>query len=148
MCAVQRSLRGRRATAAKKFSETAANPVEKREFKEIEVRWLSLGEGLTWITQVQGRYVLGLLTDSDEWLRLANKWNQREMIGKPPPSISQQLLASLAAKCFRKPRKNLIAANDFLVGKWIFRSHINDECVHIENSNATVQATVRIRTSG
>jgi hypothetical protein len=32
----------RRATEAGKFSEHSTNPVEKREFKEIERRWLAI----------------------------------------------------------------------------------------------------------
>jgi hypothetical protein len=35
----------RRATEAGKFSEDSINPFEKREFKEIERRWLSLARG-------------------------------------------------------------------------------------------------------
>jgi hypothetical protein len=32
----------RRATEARKFSEESNNPLKKREFKEVERRWLSL----------------------------------------------------------------------------------------------------------
>jgi hypothetical protein len=34
----------RRATEAGKFSKDSTNPVEKREFKEIERRWLSMAQ--------------------------------------------------------------------------------------------------------
>jgi hypothetical protein len=34
----------RRATEAGKFSKYSTNPVEKREFKEIELRWLSMAQ--------------------------------------------------------------------------------------------------------
>ena len=34
----------RRAAEAGKFSEDSTNPVEKREFKEIERRWLSIAQ--------------------------------------------------------------------------------------------------------
>jgi hypothetical protein len=33
----------RRATQAGKFAEESTNPVKKREFKEIERRWLQIG---------------------------------------------------------------------------------------------------------
>jgi hypothetical protein len=37
----------RRAVEAGKFSEDSTNPVEKREFKEIERRWLSIAQNCT-----------------------------------------------------------------------------------------------------
>jgi hypothetical protein len=37
----------RRAAEAGKFSEDSTNPVEKREFKEIERRWLSIAQNCT-----------------------------------------------------------------------------------------------------
>jgi hypothetical protein len=48
MCSAEQILEFyRRATEAGKFSKDSSNPVEKREFKEIERRWLSIAQNCT-----------------------------------------------------------------------------------------------------
>jgi len=45
MCSAEQILEFyRRATEAGKFAKDSASPVEKREFKEIERRWLSMAQ--------------------------------------------------------------------------------------------------------
>ena len=54
MCSAEQILEFyRRATEAGKFSKDSTNPVKKREFKEIERRWLQIARDCKWNSEAR-----------------------------------------------------------------------------------------------